>query len=70
MLQVVFQGELLVNTHALRGVARILGKGVLEFAHEQNFKPRQLINRQGRSSNSQREYVLDVAIEVFGQILG
>ena len=47
-----------------RGVARILGKRVLEYARKarlQNFKPRPLINRQGRSSNCQRERVLNVA---------
>ena len=50
-----------------RGVARILGKGVLEYAREaraQKFKPRPLINRQGRSSNCQREHVLNVASEL------
>ena len=48
----------------VRGVARILGKGVLDYAREaraQNFKPRTLINRQGRSSNCQRERCLNVA---------
>ena len=50
-----------------KGVARILGKGVLEYAckeRAQNFKPRPLINRQGRSSNCQRERVLNVASEL------
>ena len=50
-----------------RGVARILGKGVLEYARKaraQNFKPRPLINRQGRSSNCQRERVLNIASEL------
>ena len=35
-------------TASVRDVARILGKGVLDYAHEarvQNFKPRPLINR-------------------------
>ena len=45
----------------LTGVARILGKGVLEYAREK-FKPRPLINRQ--SSNCKRERVLNVASEL------
>ena len=56
----------LVTSH-IRRVARILGKGVLEYAREaraQNFKPRPLINRQGRSSNCHRERVLNVASEL------
>ena len=50
-----------------RGVARILGKGVLKYvrrAHAQKFKLRPLINCQGRSSNCQRECVLNVASEL------
>ena len=51
----------------VRGVARIIGKGVLEYVHKvraqnfNNFKPHPLINRQGRSSNCQRICVLNVA---------
>ena len=50
-----------------RGIARILGKGVLEYARKarvQNFKPCPLINRQGQSLNCQRERVLNVASEL------
>ena len=55
------------EAYLFRGVARILGKGVLEYARKartQNFKPRPLINHQGQSLNCQREHVLNVASEL------
>ena len=51
----------------VRGVARILGKRVLEYVREaraQNFKPRPFTNHQGQSSNRQREHILNVASEL------
>ena len=61
------QQKLIFLSAYFRGVARILGKGVLKYAREvraQKFKPRPLINHQGRSSNCQRERVLNVASEL------
>ena len=62
-MNVVKMSETVKSYYPYRGVARILDKGVLEYAREaraQNFKPRPLINRQGQSSNYQRERILNI----------
>ena len=57
--------EVAIYVFSARGVARILGKGVLKYARDaQKCKPRPLINRQGRSSkfNCQRERVMPMQL--------